>query len=110
MNLEQIFKGWLRGPLGTEARTATQSKAGDWAGIATINSGDTGVTVTTNAVQSGDLIRLTAQSNTRQNSGFGVGFEVCSVVDNTSFDVAFADGVSHRDGDTEIMWEIVKTS
>lgn len=108
--LENLWRPFLRGPLGTEARTSVQSKANDWAGIATINSGDTGVTVTTGAVTSGDLIRLTPASNTRQSSGVAAHLEVASIVDATSFDVIFADGVNHRAASTDVMWEIVKTS
>ena len=108
--IEKLFGAFLCGPSGTIARTSVQSQANDWAGFASIASGDTGVTVTTGAVTSGSLISLTLASNTRQNSAFASPVEVASIVDDTSFDVVFADGVNNRAAATDVMWQIVKTS
>ena len=105
MSNELLLAPALRGPL----RTRASSRANQWAGLTTLNSGDATVVVSTTAVRSNSIIRFGAQSTTRQASGTRIGLEVSTVIDGGSFTFATADGIAFG-RDTTIMWEILNTS
>lgn len=50
--LEALFRGYLRGPLMTQA----QSKSNAWAGRTTLNSGSASVVISTSAINSDSLV------------------------------------------------------
>tara|TARA_Y100000310_G_scaffold171492_2_gene171691 strand:+ start:4354 stop:4698 length:345 start_codon:yes stop_codon:yes gene_type:complete len=79
-------------------------------GLTSVASGDTSQTVSTALVSSGSLILLTMASDTRQNSGVANAMEVSSIVDGTSFDLAWADGNNTRAAATDVMWMLIRTS
>lgn len=103
--LEQLHRPHLRGPLTTEAA----SHAFRWAGLTTLASGQVTVTVSTAAVGSDSLILSALRATTRQSSGLAAHVEVATIGPGGFFTFALADGQNPRDGDTEIMWLIVRT-
>lgn len=103
--MEQIWRGFFRGPTTMVAN----SKSNQFAGLTTLNSGSATVTVSTTAVKSDAAIFLTMKATTRQNSGFAKPLEVSSLVHNSYFVIATADGVAIPRS-TTIMWEIKHTS
>lgn len=101
----------LFGPRQLGQRSIPLSHAavsGMFAGLTTINSGSSSVTVSTAVVTSGSLIMYgTNPSSIGPNSGGGIA--VSSVVDGVSF--AFARPTGNAVAwDETVMWEIVRTS
>lgn len=105
--LEQLFRGFLRGPLVTPI----SSGAAQFSGLTAINSGTATVTISTAMINSGMIVSATMMLNSAAAVGSGTPFPqlvVNSIVDATSFCLGFADQQGRAPGGV-IMWELRRT-
>ncbi len=103
--LEQIARGFLRGPLGIRA---TSGQTGQYAGITALSSGTATATVSTTQVRSDSFFGVTMSVATTCGSGIGYLVGVSSIVHGVSFNVGYIDGQGRAPGGN-IMWEIKRT-
>lgn len=105
--LEQIFRGWLRSPLGT----LTASGPSQFAGRTTLNSGTAFATVSTRMVNSDSIIQFgfAVNSTGAMNVNSGAYLVVSSIVSGVSFALGYVDGAGRGPGGT-FLWEIRRTT
>lgn len=85
-------------------RTSATAVAPIFAGVETISAGSASNTVSTAAVQSGQMFRTALQI---QSAAVLAPIAVHSIVDNTSFELGWADGAGVADVDAVVSWEII---
>lgn len=103
--IETLYGPGLLGP----PVMSVASKSNQFAGRTTLSSGSATVTVSSTVIGSDSIIRLAAQSDTRQNSGFGQPVEVATISPGNFFTLSTADGVAFA-RDSTIMWDIVRSA
>ena len=101
--LEQLFGPIFRGMAATKANSSTVQ----FAGITTLNSGSTTVTVSTTLVKSDSLFFLGTQAPAAVGSATGKPIEVKTVIDSSYFVLGTADGVA-MGRDTNISWMLYR--
>lgn len=101
--LETLFGGWFKNP----GITATASSNTQFAGLTTLVSGSATVTVSTTNCRSDDIIFITPQHMTAQNSGFGVGVSVRSINPGNAIVMGWSDGLG-RGFTTTLMWWTIR--
>lgn len=103
--IETLFGPSLFGQMFTKTNQVTNP----WAGLTVIQSGSASVTVSTNAITSGSIIRYGCTvGSVGVSAASGGAIVVNSIVDGTSFAFARQYGVANAFDDT-VMWEIVAT-
>lgn len=103
---EQIFRGMFRSAPSIDAR----SRASQYAGRTTLNSGSATVTVSTTIVDSDSIILTGFASGDAADVGSGLakGIEVKSLNPGNAMVLGTVDGITMA-RDTTIMWVVFRT-
>lgn len=101
---EQLFLGLIRAPLRFLNPGSTGGK--HFAGVSTVLSGSATIVVSTTQVKSNSGILLSMQRTSFGSSGQAPALQVSTIIDSTSFVLAWGDNVA-KSGDTRVTWQII---